>query len=121
MLFPVLGLGWGPVFREQCQSLLCLLVRLLRVGFLLCRGPPLPVRPGWGDLHGSCPARGALTSVRPLGGSPARARPVLGDALPLLPAILKLFRRPLLPRLLLWEQLRREQSTPLPLEGLVVQ
>ena len=73
--------------------------------------PPLPACPGWGDLHWSCPARGSLASIHPLGGSPARARPVLGDVIPLLPALLVRFSRPLL-----WER-----SAPLPLEGLVVQ
>ena len=84
-------------------------------------GPPLPFHPGWGDLHWSCPARSGLTSVSPLGGSPAQARLVLGDALPLLPVLLAWFRRPLLPRLLIWERSRQERSAPLPLEGLVVQ
>ena len=66
---------------------------------------------GMGDLHWSCPARSGLTSVRPLGGSPARTRPVLGGALFLLPALLARFPHLLPPRLLLWER-----SAPLPLE-----
>ena len=45
---PVLDLGWGSVFREWSRSPLCLLARPLRVGFLLCRDPPLPVHLGWG-------------------------------------------------------------------------
>ena len=51
-LFPVLDLGWGPVFREQCQSPLCLLVRPLRVGFLHYR---------------SVQGRGTFTGIAPLG------------------------------------------------------
>ena len=67
------------------------------------------------------PSRELPRSKRSHERSPARAMPVLGDALPLLPAILARFRRPLLPRLLLWERSRQERSAPLPLEGLVVQ
>ena len=48
----------------------------------------------------------------------ARARPVLGDALPLLPALLARFRHLLLPRLLLWERSRQERFAPLPLGAL---
>ena len=71
----MLDLGWGPVFRERCRYPLCLLEHPLRVGFLLCRDPPLPVRLGWGgpsqELPRSwrsrecSPARGETRSSKP--------------------------------------------------------